>query len=180
MNLSQPRKSIRISQERPEFEVQHEIPTFSINTRKLRADMNIHTSGDFANQFRDEGRAAVFRGISRNVQEGNFIGDLRNPGDRISQVARNRAMSEAIQRPETNIALMPRDRPEVTWSSGLMSINWTSHSLVIDWDGDHMPRLTIDPEHSVDVFLRNEPYIRISVEEIITPGMSGQFVDDAI
>jgi hypothetical protein len=89
-------------------------------------------------------------------------------------------MAAAMRRRETNIGLLPRERPEVTWDRGSMSINWTTHSLVIDWDGDHMPQVTIDPKHSVEVFMRTQPYVRITVEEIISPGMSGQFVDHAV
>jgi len=43
-----------------------------------------------------------------------------------------------------------------------------------------MPQLTVDPKHSVEVFLRTEPYFRVTVEEMVVPGMPGRFVDQAI
>ena len=61
-----------------------------------------------------------------------------------------------------------------------MSINWSKHSILIDWDGEYMPQLTIDPKYSIEVFMRTEPYFRISVEEIAMPGMTGRYVDQAI
>jgi hypothetical protein len=75
---------------------------------------------------------------------------------------------------------MPKSRPEVIWDKGHMSINWSKHSILIDWDGEYMPELTVDPKYSIEVFLRTEPYFRVSVEEMVDPSMPGRFVDQAI
>jgi hypothetical protein len=61
-----------------------------------------------------------------------------------------------------------------------MRINWSKHSVVIDWDGEYMPQFMVDPKHSIEVYLRTEPYFRIMVEEAIDPNRPGRIVDQAI
>jgi hypothetical protein len=154
-----------MSGEDSELNVETTSPQFSVNTRKLRADMNLLTPLDFTIQARDNGRQTVMQGIARYGREGDFLGDLRNPGDRMGQLARSRVMSEMLRRREFNIGLLPRDRPEMHWDTGSININWSQHRLSVDWDGNHNPQLTVDP-YNVDVYIQNQPYFRITVEEV--------------
>ena len=180
LKIDQPRMKMRISTETPQMEIQRVAPKFRINRRKLNADMNIYAPGDFTKKNRDEGKATVLRGIKRNGDEGDFLGNAKIRGSKVGQLARNKAMTAALKKKESNIGLLPRERPEITWDKGSMSINWSKHSLVIDWDGDYMPQVTIDPKYNIEFYLRTEPYFKITVEEVAGFGGTGQYLDSAI
>jgi hypothetical protein len=75
---------------------------------------------------------------------------------------------------------MPHSSPEIDWDMGYMHINWSKHSVVIDWDGDYMPKMTIDPRYSVNVYMRKEPHFSIRVEDMVESNSPGRYVDQAI
>ena len=180
MNINHPRLKMRIKSETPKMNLEMKTPRFRVNRRKLNAEMNVHSPGDFTNKQRDAGKTAVLRGIKTAGKDGDFLGNAKVRGQKVGQLARNKAMASAMRKKEGNIALMPREKPEIIWDKGSMSINWSKHSLVIDWDGDYMPQLTIDPNYSVEFYLRTEPHFRITVEEIMRPGDPGKYIDSAI
>ena len=182
LNITMPRVQMRLINEVPTFEIERRNPSFRINRQQLNASMGLEPPSTFARSMSEVGRQGVMRGIRQAVSDGNFLGDVRRGGDRVGQLARNRAMSEIARRTSgrVNIGLMPNERPEVVWDMGEMSINWSRHSIIIDWDGEFFPEMIVDPKHSVEIFLRTEPYFRVSVEEMQVPGMTGVLVDQAI
>ena len=182
LNITMPRVQMRLTNEVPTFEIERRNPSFRINRQQLNASMGLEPPSTFARSMSEVGRQGVMRGIRQAVSDGNFLGDVRRGGDRVGQLARNRAMSEIARRTSgrVNIGLMPNERPEVVWDMGEMSINWSRHSIIIDWDGEFFPEMIVDPKHSVEIFLRTEPYFRVSVEEMQVPGMTGVLVDQAI
>jgi hypothetical protein len=180
LRINQPRMKMKVSSQTPKMNIVTKAPTFKVNRKKLNSEMNISTSGEFAKEFRDKGKDGALRGVKNAVNDGNFLGNHKIQGDRISKLSRNKTMSAAMRRKESNIALMPKNKPEITWDKGSMSINWSKHSLVIDWDGDYMPQLSIDPKYNIEIFMRTEPYFRITVEELIDPSVAGQYMDRAI
>jgi len=180
LNISQPRMRMRITSKTPEMQIERQTPTFKVNRRKINTESGLKPPMEFTKEYRDKGKQGFFRGTRTAVDDGNFLGETRRKGDRVGQLARKKTMSAILRKQQLNIGLMPKSRPEVVWDKGSMSINWSKHSILIDWDGEYMPQLSVDPKHSVEVFLRNEPYIRVTVEEMVDPNMPGRYVDRAI
>ena len=162
------------------MEIETQAPSFRINRKKLNSEIGLKGPSELARNFRDQGRVGALRGSRQAVSDGNFLGETRRQGDRVGQLAKNKTMSAILKKKEANIGLMPKERPEVVWDKGSLSINWSRHSVIIDWDGEYMPRLTVDPKHSIEVYLRKEPYFRVTVEEMTDPGRPGRYVDKAI
>jgi len=180
IHIKSPRIQMRVTSEPAQMEIERKAPSFKINRKKLNSDMRIQAPLEFAQEFRDKGRTGALRGAGVAVDDGNFLGEMRRKGDRVGQLAKKKTMSAILKQQQLNIGLMPKNRPEVVWDKGSMTINWSRHSILIDWDGEYMPQLTVDPKYSVEIFLRTEPYFRVSVEEMVDPGMPGRYVDQAI
>jgi hypothetical protein len=180
MHISTPRMQMRISSETPQMEIDRQAPTFKINRRRINSESGLKAAPELSKDYRDKGRAGALRGTKTAVDDGNFLGETRRRGDRVGQLARNKTMSAILKKQQLNVGLMPKSLPEVTWDKGHMRINWSKHSLVIDWDGEYMPQLTIDPKYNIEIFLRTEPYFRVTVEDFVDPGRPGRFVDQAI
>jgi len=179
LNISRPRMQMKITNEAPQMEIDKKAPTFKMNRKKINSESGLKGPSELARNFRDSGRAAALRGTKTAGDEGDFIGETRRGGDRISMLSRNKALANATRKAEVNIGLMPQSSPEVVWDMGHLRINWSKHSILIDWDGEYMPQVTIDPKHSIEVFLRTEPYFRVIVENY-DPNMPGRYVDEAI
>ena len=180
MHIEQQRMEMRIKTESPHMEIERKNPTFKVNRRKINAESGLKPAPEFAKEIRDKGRAGAQRGSKTAVDDGNFLGDLKKPGDRVGKLARNKTMSAILKKREINIGLMPKSQPEVVWERGYMRINWSKHSIVVDWDGEYMPKVTIDPKYSIEIYLRTEPFLQVSVSDEDDPGTPGRLVDKAI
>jgi len=180
LNISFPRMKMRIKNEPARMEIERKAPQFRINRKKINSESGLKSPIELAQAYRDDGRVGGLRGTKNAADEGNFLGETKHKGDRVGQLARNKTMSAIMKKQQLNIGLMPKNRPEVVWDKGTMNINWSKHSILIDWDGEYMPRMTIDPKYSVEIFMRTEPYFRVSVEEMDYPGRTGKYVDQAI
>ena len=180
MHIEQQRMEMKIKTETPQMEIERKNPSFKVNRKKINAESGLKSSQDLSKEYRDRGRAAALKGAKTAVNDGNFLGDVKKPGDRVAKLAHNKTMSAILKKRETNIGLMPKSQPEVEWDKGYMRINWSKHSIVIDWDGEYMPRVTIDPKYSIEIYLRTEPYFRVLVSEGDDPGIPGSLVDKAI
>ena len=180
MKITRPKMQMRITNEMPQMELNTEAPTFKVNRRKINSESGLKPPKEFSNDNRDEGKRGALKGTKTAVEDGNFLGETRIPGDRVAKLARSKAMSAMKESRQINIGLMPNSPAEITWDKGQMRVNWSKHSLVIDWDGDYMPQVTLEPPHSVEVYLRTKPYFRILVEEGDPPIYSGVQFDQAI
>jgi len=177
MNISTPRPQMRIKTETPQMQIDRKYASFRINRRKINNESGLRSPLELAKVYRNKGKQGGMRAARNAVDDGNYLANSKVPGDKVPKLSKNKAMA-ALQKKEMNIGLMPQSSPEVTWDKGHLRINWSKHSVVIDWDGEYMPTLTIDPKHSVDVFLRTQPHFRVMVEEL--PGTTGRYVDQAI
>ena len=181
LNISMPRGQLRIRNETPQLSIDSQAPSFRVNRQKISNESGLKSSNELAKDFRNAGRQAALSAARQAKDDGNFIANHRIPGDKaIPALAKNKAMSRLSANRNLNIGLMPASSPEFTWDKGHMNVNWSKHSIVIDWDGDNIPQMTVNPRHSVQTFLRTEPYFRIRVEEVLNPNRPGRYVDRAV
>ena len=180
MSIKQPRMFMRMSQEIPRMELETTMPKFKVNRKKLNADMNLHAPDDFTKKHRDMGKAAVIKGMKTASADADFLGNAKVRGQKVGQLVRNKAMANATRKAEFNVALMPKEGPEINWEKGSINVNWSKQSLIVDWNGDFMPELTVEPKHSVELYLRTKPYFRISVQEAVSPTAPGRYINSTI
>jgi hypothetical protein len=178
MNITLPRMQMKIHTEAPKMQIDKKAPTFKVNRQKISNESGLKAPLELAKTFRNKGNQGAMRGTRNAVDDGNFLSNPKVSGDKVPKLAAQKAMG-ALRKKDINIGLMPQGSPEVTWDKGYMRINWSKHSVVIDWDGEYMPQLTVDPRYSVEVFLRTEPYFRVMVEEAVDSAR-GRYVDRAI
>jgi hypothetical protein len=177
LNISMPRGQMSITNVRPQMHIERQAPSFRVNKRKQNNESGLKGPLELAKTFRNKGRQSALRGAAKFKEDGNFLANHKIPGDKVPSLAKKRA-TERLGPKNVNIGLIPQTSPEVTWDKGYMRINWSKHSIAIDWHGDYMPDMTVDPKHSVEVFLRTQPYFRVMVEEVFDS--RGRYIDHAI
>ena len=181
MHITLPRMQMNIRTETPQMEIDKRDPTFKVNWKKVRSESGLKPPAEFSTDYRNKGLEGAIKGTKTAAEDGNFLGEMRIHGDRVAMLSHNKTMNAAIKKSqELNIGLMPKTSPEVKWDRGYMRINWSKHSIVIDWDGEYMPQLTIDPKSQIEIFLRTEPYFRVSVEDWSDPSTPGRYIDSEI
>jgi hypothetical protein len=180
MKISMPRMQMKITTENPHMKIESKAPTFRMNRKKINSESGLKSPLELVKVFRNEGISGALRGAKTAGEEGDFIGDLRIRGNRIAKISRNKSLASATRKKQLDLRLMPQSSPEVNWDKGYLHIDWSKHSIKIDWDGEYMPQLTVDPRYSIEVFLRTEPYFKISVEDRINSDSPGRYIDQEI
>jgi hypothetical protein len=180
MNITKPRSQISIRTETPQMNIDKQNASFRVNRRKINNESGLKGSLEFAKGFRDKGKQAAMRGIANAKNDGNFIANPNIPGDKSIPLMVKNKMKRFFQNVDYNIGLMPASSPEITWDKGHMRINWSRHSVVVDWEGDYMPSVDLDSMYSIEVFLRTRPHFRVMVEDAVNSGAPGRYIDHAI
>jgi len=180
MNIKCPRMQMKITTENTQMEIESKTPSFKINRKKINNESGLKAPSDFTKEYRDKGISGALKGAKTAGEDGDFLGDARIQGSRIAKLSRNKTLASATRKKQLNIGLMPQNSPEFEWDKGYMRINWSKHSIVIDWDGEYMPQLTIDPKNTIEVYLRTEPHFKVKVENSASPDSPGRYVDRAI
>jgi len=180
MNISMPKGQLRINTETPKMQIDRKVPAFRINRKKINNESGLKGPLELAKTFRNSGKSAAFRAMANYKNDGNFVANPNIPGDKsFPMLAKNKLMRH-MQKPDYNVGLMPAGSPDVSWDKGHMRINWSKHSVRIDYDGDNLADISIDPKHSVEVYLRKRPYFRVTVEAVNVGGAPGRYIDSAV
>lgn len=159
----------------PEFEVESQRPEFKLNWKKVYAESGLKRPRDLSKAGLSSAVTKAAQGATESVHDGDFLSKVTQPGNRVAQLARQKTIK--TQQAEINLSSMPRSQPEVEWTPGAVNINWTRGSLSIDWVGEYMPEVVIDPPFSIEIFLREKPYIKIMVEDGTAPMGAGTIID---
>jgi len=177
LNIKMPRGQVNIDNQTPEMRVDKQMPRFKVDRQKLNSEIGLSGPLTLAKDFRNKGKQTALRAAGAAKNDGNFLANYKIPGDKVPRLAKNKEM-ERLGTKDFNVGLMPSSPPELSWDKGFMRINWSNHSVVIDYSGDYKPDISVDQMYSVEVFLRTKPYIRVMVEEAVSS--TGNYIDQAI
>ena len=179
MRITSQRPQMSIHHQPAEVTVESEMPSFSLDWKRVWAESGLMRPADLSIDNRDSAHQKTMDAIGKDVQEGNYLADVTRKGIRVADLARQ----DSLKPSETtiNVTSMPKTMPNVTWDRGYVNISWSRYNLTIEWDSmDYLPEIVVDPPYSIEVFLRNQPSIRISVEEGSVPYQAGAVVDSLI
>lgn len=163
---------MQITNEPAEFSVEQQFPELKVN---WESDYSapVTTSRVRHQHFAAQNQVQIK--TLDEVSEGDKLGVARARGTRNAQ--RSRQKSIKMEQVEINLNSVPKSSPKVEWTPGVININWTRGSLSVDWVGEYMPQVVVDPPFSIDVYLREKPYIKIMVEDGTAPGAAGSNLD---
>jgi hypothetical protein len=152
-----------------------EPPAFQLDFSKLMSDIGVKDPATLSTEYAAKAKSIGLNSVSTAVQEGDHLGAVEKGGDRTVQISKQKG---APKEHDSNIGLIPSHQPDVTWEKKRLNIDWSNHNVQIEWSDDYMPQIAIDPRASVEVFLRNQPKITITVEEYTTGDT--RFVDSEV
>ena len=177
LSITMPRGQVNINNERTQMQIDKKMPTFKVNKQKQNNESGLKGPLELAKTFRNDGRQTALRAAGAAKNDGNYLANHKIKGDKVPSLAKNKAM-ENLRVPDINVGLMPQSLPDITWDKGYVRVDWSDHSVIIDYSGDYKPDISVDQKYSVEVFLRTKPYFRVMVEEAVSP--TGKYVDHAV
>lgn len=178
LHISTPRPQMTIENVAPEMNVDRKAPTFEVDWDAVYNESGLRRPGNFAKHVTAKAAKTGMESIGEAVREGDLLGDVARGGDRVVEIAKNQ--TRKATQTEINLGLMPHNRPSVQWDPGYVNVSWSRHQLIVEWDTEFMPEFKVDPPYSVEIFLRNRPYIKITVAEGEDPYQPGKVVDESL
>lgn len=177
MKITTPRPEMQITNEPAEIAIEQQFPEFKLNWKRDHAAAAIKVPSQRPHTVAPPSQAQVQIQAAMNdtIGDSDKLGIARAKGTRNAQRARQKSIK--LDQVEINLNSVSKNSPEVEWTPGVININWTRGSLSVDWVGEYMPQVVIDPPFSIDVFLREKPYIKIMVEDGSAPGTAGSYID---
>ena len=172
------RPRMRIASERPRMEIERKAPSFKVESQRVRGERPTltRTTPPPANAVT---RAKTLRPAADITLEGEKL----NPA--VGSAAINNTaleLSKAISdyTNSGNTTSLHDHMPSVEWEAGYINITWSNAQMQIEWDqGDYLPSFSVEP-HSVEIFLREKPYIKITVSDEVIAAMYGPQMDEKV
>jgi hypothetical protein len=65
----------------------------------------------------------------------------------------------------------------IEWEDGYLDITWSNAQMQIEWDREYLPSFSVEP-HAVEIYLREKPYIKITVSDEVIAAMYGPHMDE--
>ena len=173
MRITTPRPEMQITGEPPEITIEQQAPQFKVNWKKEYTAPIVKPPRPPARVVATDNQVQI--NTPGTVGDSDKLNSARARGIRNSQRARQKLIK--MEHVQINLNSVPKSTPEVEWTPGVINVNWTRGSLHVDWIGEYMPQVVVDPPFSIDVYLREKPYIKIMVEDGTMPGIAGSHID---
>jgi len=151
MQINTPGGQMTINEQRPQLDINTEMPTFRQPTERLRNEMGLATPLRFAKNFRDKGKQVALQAAGAYAADGDFLANKNIPGDKSVPMLSKNKMKRALQARDKNIGLMPSSPPSLEWTRGQINVSASRHSVAVNWNGSNMANVTVQNNFPVQV-----------------------------
>ncbi len=176
VQISTPRPQMRIigGNQPPQMQMEMQDPEFEVDWQRVRSESGLTPVIAKTKEIAGETQQLMLEYTSEAANDGSYLSQIEMGGNRVAQLAKQKTYAEG--QTDINLGLMPQSQPNIQWTPGNISINWENSQLEVEWDGEFLPSVTVEP-HSVEIFLRDRPYIKITVVESAILSSVGRQVD---
>lgn len=161
VQITSHRPKMKIKAPVPNFTVEHKQPAFKVDWQRVRSESGLPGPIAKSKQLAGEAKQQALQYTGQLAQDGNYLSRTDLGGNRVAELEAERSLDKI---PEINLGSMPQSLPNIEWEPGYINISWSNTQMQVEWDTEYMPTFSVEP-HSVEIFLRNHPYIRITVTE---------------
>lgn len=159
VDIEQPKAVQDIQQPKGVLEIHTTRGHLEVDSSQAWEDLGLYSAPRAIKINAEQALQAVKEGMSRTVQEGNQMMDLRRKGNVISQIAKQRYGPKKV---ESEIKFIPSvDAVKIENTPGTLSINYTPSKVQINVQ-TNKPVITYTP-WDVKTFLAREASITIDV-----------------
>ncbi|MCL1816352.1 MAG: DUF6470 family protein [Clostridiales bacterium] len=174
-----PRPKMRIVSEKPRMEIEHKSPAFRLDRQRKRIEVPMPAKSRVVlptAAARSKTRrlpADASREVSHNPGS-DYSGTLVNSGAlELNKSINDYTLSANIETIEQNMA-------NIEWEEGYINISWSNAQIQIEWNDENpLPKFSVEP-HSVEIFLREKPYIKVKVADEVIAALDAPKVDKKI
>ncbi|MCL1975866.1 MAG: DUF6470 family protein [Firmicutes bacterium] len=173
-----PPTRMRIYKEAPRMEIERKAPVFKMETPRKRPERPLPYTSNPGMPLTWQRDKVVRRNsdiivqASESAKQGNSVtlNDNAVEMNKILHDYTSASIAESLQ----------QSMPSIEWEAGYININWSKAQMQIEWEkNDYMPSFSVEP-HSVEIYLREKPYIRITLSDEVIASIGGPQMDTKI
>jgi hypothetical protein len=179
--IDKARPKMRIVSERPRMEIERKAPAFKVEpqrrpvARQGPARPHRYAAGAPDIPVRPARHSRLAEPAAAAAGTAPEAGGLTLNANSLEL---NKALHDYAAAPQAES--LAQYMPSIEWEAGYININWSSAQMQIEWDqGDYMPSFAVEP-HSVEIYLREKPYIKITVSDEVIAAMYGPQTDTKV
>jgi len=181
MQISMPKGQMSIQNTRPQLQVNTQMPTFTVPRERLRNECGLAGPVTFAKQFRDKGIRGAYQATATYASDGDFLANKKISGKQAVPMLAANKMKRLFRKPEANISLMPSSPPSLDWTKGHIEVDFSRHSVSVDWSGRNLADVSVDTGYPVEVSLSRRPSFSVSPGgPAVTNNTYGSFMARAV
>ena len=180
--IDRPRPKMHIISERPRMEIEHKAPAFTVQAQRKPAERPALSR--YRRYLASLPQAPQRHNASRTAADTAAPATAEQPPESGGPSVSPRSLELTKALNDYAAALhtenLTQYMPDIEWDAGYINITWSSAQMHIEWEQeDHLPRFAVEP-HSVEIYLREKPYIKITVSDEVIAAMYGSHMDKKV
>jgi hypothetical protein len=140
------------------------MPSFTVDFKDVQNETGLKRPDSLTKTSVASARRHALDAMAGYSSDGDYIGSTDQPGNRVAELARRKTLERSQK--EANVALMPKSRPQIEWTPGRVDINFTRPEVTVDCEGELLPRMSLEPPPSVEVYFKTRPSMDVRVEQM--------------
>lgn len=161
LHVKMPRREMVINHEPARMEIRRSEGEVDLDLRAFKSNLGLKNYDEITRAAAQKAKVKAQENVKENVSEGIQLQD-RSKGQTIGKLAKNKMMAPKNPRPGRNPVPPP---VEMDGKPGRMEIEWVKGGITIDWEGDNLVEVYVEPPHSVEIQLSQRPSVQVSIEE---------------
>ena len=178
LHIEMPDRSMEINQKRPEMTARREQAGVELDMEEHKVNMGLKNYKQMTAAATADALASAQQGIREIVSTSKHLGDVTAHGNKVAAVVKDKMLE--FSDPKMGHSPIPPGAVEMDGKPGTLEINWSDYDLSIDWSGECVPEISVEPQNSVDVELSTQPSVKMSASEVYIPASTGRNVNTEV
>lgn len=172
IHVKVPQRQMRINHEPARMEVTRSEGKVNIDLQAVKSNLGLKNYDEMTRAAIQKAKAKAQESIRENVSDAAQVSDP-SKGQNLGKLAKSKMM--AFKNPKPGRSPVP---PPVGMEGkpGQMQIEWVRGGITIDWEGENLVEVYVEPPHSVNIQLTQRASIQVSLIEETLPEVLGRKV----
>jgi hypothetical protein len=169
LQIDTPQPSMKITVEDARLEMHWDMPVFSTDKTEYYNELGLKKPETLRRDQQAAYKQAGLENTAKITRDGWYIGAVEQQGNRVAELEKRRTLAPPTV--TVNVKAFPSHLPQMSWEISRPETEYFPYEINIDVDGEYMPSITLDGSLFVEVYLRDRPYLTITVAEQVEAAM---------
>jgi hypothetical protein len=176
LHVKVPRREMVIKHEPAQMKITRREGDVALDFRSTKSNLGLKSFAETTRRAAERAAATAQRSIKESVGVGEALGDP-SKGVSVGKIYRDKVLT--APQPKSERSPVP-PQVDMDGKPGKMEVKWERGGITIDWEGENLVEVYVEPPHSVRVQLVQRPDVQITLMEEELPEVAGRVVDGKV